>query len=115
MKVISKLWIGIAVLIILTPLGLLLPGYFKAGSAWGEWGIGQIEVLAGYVPAGLQKLSSLYNAPLADYTFNGWEDKPLPYLGFSYIISAIAGILLIVLVVMLLGKIFLGKRKDQPV
>jgi len=34
MTLIKKLWLGIAVLIIITPLGLILPDYFKAGGAW---------------------------------------------------------------------------------
>ena len=110
MKVISKLCMGIVILIILSPLGLFLPEYFKAGSAWGEWGADQIKSLVGYIPEGLGKLSSLWNAPLSDYTFKGWEDKPLAYLGFSYIISAIAGILLVALVILLLGRIILGKN-----
>ena len=37
MKTITKLWIFIAVLVILTPIGLVLPAYFKSGPAWGEW------------------------------------------------------------------------------
>ena len=38
MKIITKLWIGMIVLICLSPLGLLIPEHFKAGAAWGEWG-----------------------------------------------------------------------------
>ncbi len=38
MKIVTKLWIGLAVLIVLSPLGLILPERFKAGDAWGEWG-----------------------------------------------------------------------------
>ncbi len=38
MKITTKFLIGIAVLIVLSPLGLILPEHFKAGSAWGEWG-----------------------------------------------------------------------------
>lgn len=37
MKTISKLWILIAILVILTPTGIILPAYFKSGPAWGEW------------------------------------------------------------------------------
>lgn len=38
MTLTGKLWIGIGALIVLSPLGLILPDQFKAGSAWGEWG-----------------------------------------------------------------------------
>ena len=58
MKITTKFWIGLGVLAVLSPLGLLLPEHFKAGSAWGEWGIDEIQRLAGYVPVGLEKLSS---------------------------------------------------------
>jgi hypothetical protein len=37
MKTINKLWILIAILVILTPVGIILPAYFKSGPAWGEW------------------------------------------------------------------------------
>jgi len=111
MKIITKLWIGIAILIILSPLGLILPEYFKAGSAWGEWGVEEIKKLAGYVPKGLERLSSLWNAPIADYGFKGWEEKGFPHSSFAYIISAIIGITLIVIFVLLIGK-FLARKDD---
>ena len=69
MKTIRKLWLFIAVLIILTPIGLIIPEHFKAGSAWGEWGAEEIQKFIGYVPNGLEKLSSLWNAPIPDYAF----------------------------------------------
>ena len=94
MSLTKKLWIGMAVLIVLTPLGLILPDYFKAGGAWGE-----------------KKISNLWNAPLPDYSFKGWEGKGMPHLCFSYIIAAIVGIAVISGVVFLLGK-FLSRNND---
>ena len=111
MKLITKFWIGIAVLIVLSPLGLILPEHFKAGSAWGEWGADEIQSLVGYVPKGLEKLSSLWNAPIPDYAFKGWEEKGLSHLSFSYIISAIVGIGATALVIFLISKILL--RGDE--
>lgn len=111
MKLTTKLWIGIAALIILSPLGLLLPEHFKSGSAWGEWGTQEIQKLLGYVPRGLEKLSSLWNAPLPDYAFRGWEEKGLLHLSFAYILSAVVGISLIVIAILLIGKI-LSKKGD---
>lgn len=110
-KTITKLWIGIAVLIGLSPLGLILPEYFKAGPAWGEWNSGEIQKLAGYIPRGLRKLSGFWSAPIPDYAFKGWEEKGLPRLIFAYILSAIAGIGIIILVVMVIGKLL--ARKDE--
>ncbi len=109
MKITTKLWIGIFVLIILSPLGLILPGHFKAGAAWGEWGVEEMQKLVGYIPRGLAKLSSLWNAPIPDYTFKGWEGKGLSHLSFAYIISAVVGIIITVLVILLIGKILAKK------
>lgn len=110
MKTITKLWMLIAVLIILSPLGLLVPAYFRAGGAWGEWGADEIKKLIGYVPPGLAKLSSLWKAPAPDYAFNGRESGQLCYSGLSYIISAVAGILVVAAVVLLIRKCL--SRKD---
>ena len=111
MKTITKLWIGLGVLILLSPLGIILPAYFKADSAWGEWGADEMQKLVGYVPQGLKKLSDLWNAPMPDYAFKGWEEKGLQYLSFAYIVSAIAGIAIIILAVWGIGKL-LAKKDD---
>lgn len=111
MKLITKLWIGMAVLIVLSPLGLLLPEHFKAGDAWGEWGTDTIKELVGYIPQGLEKLSSLWSAPIPDYAFKGWEEKGIPHLSFAYIISAVLGIAIITVTVFLLGK-FISNKED---
>lgn len=111
MKISTKLWIGLGILVILCPLGLILPEHFKAGAAWGEWGIDEIKELVGYVPKGLEKLSSLWNAPLPDYAFKGWEEKGLTHLSFAYIISAVVGIIIVVAVALLIGKL-LSKKGD---
>jgi|SRR5208283_2568382 hypothetical protein len=114
MTVTKKLWIGIGVLIILTPLGLILPDYFKAGDAWGEWEADTIQKLVGYVPQGIEKLSVLWkkNSLFPDYCFKGWDDKAIwPYQSFAYIIAAIVGIAVISSIVFFLGK-FLAKNND---
>ncbi|MDD5165840.1 MAG: PDGLE domain-containing protein [Candidatus Omnitrophica bacterium] len=110
MKIITKFWIGMAVLILLAPLGLILPEHFKAGSAWGEWGADEMKELVGYIPQGLEKLSSLWSAPIPDYAFKGWEEKGLGSLSIAYIISAIVGILIVVCLVLLIGKLLSKKE-----
>ena len=111
MKITTKLWIGIAILIVISPLGLILPEHFKAGSAWGEWGADEMQRVVGYIPRGLEKLSGLWSAPMPDYAFKGWEEKGLPRLSVAYIISAVVGIAIIVIVVLFIGKI-LSKKGD---
>jgi hypothetical protein len=109
MKTITKLWIFIAILAILSPLGLLLPEHFKAGSAWGEWGPEEIKELVGYIPKGLEKLASFWTAPIPDYAFKGWEEKSLQHLSLAYIISAISGVAAVAGLVYLIGKIVAKK------
>jgi cobalt/nickel transport protein len=111
MKITTKFWIGLVILIILSPIGLILPEHFKAGSAWGEWGADEMQKLVGYIPQGLEKLAGFWNAPIPDYALRGWADKGLPRLSFAYIISAIAGIGITVAVIILIGKI-LTKKDD---
>jgi hypothetical protein len=111
MRITTKFWIGIIVLIVLSPLGLMLPDHFKAGSAWGEWSVDEIQKFVGYVPQGMAKLSSLWNAPFPDYAFKGWEDKGLSYVSFATIISAAVGVIAVIFVLFLLGKM-LAKKGD---
>ncbi|MDD5116800.1 MAG: PDGLE domain-containing protein [Candidatus Omnitrophica bacterium] len=110
MKAVARFWIFLALLALLSPLGLLLPGYFKAGSAWGEWGADEMNGLVGYLPGGLEKLSNVWSAPIPDYAFKGWEDKPLSSLSIAYIFSAVIGMLACVGIVLLLGRL-LSKNK----
>ena len=109
MKITTKFWMGLGVLVILSPLGLLIPKHFKAGSAWGEWTAVEIKELAGYIPKGLEKLSNFWSAPFPDYTFKGWEDKSWISLSLTYVFSAIVGIFICLGVVLILGK-FLSKK-----
>jgi len=111
MKTTNKLWIGLIILIILCPLGLILPDHFKAGAAWGEWGADEVQGLVGYIPKGLEKLSSLWKAPIPDYVFKGWEEKGLGHLSIAYIVSAVIGIGITAFIVFILGKI-LAKKEE---
>ncbi len=111
MKITTKLWVFLGVLVLLSPLGLILPEHFKAGSAWGEWGADEVKELVGYIPAGLKKLGGLWNAPIPDYAFQGWEEKGLTHLSFAYILSGILGVSLVVLVMWLMGKFLIKTGK----
>lgn len=106
----AKLWIGLVVMIILTPLGLL-----ASGTAWGEWGADEVKGLVGYVPKGLEKFSVLWHAPLPDYSFKGWEEAPFLHSAFAYIISAVVGVAIVVALAYLLGKFLAKKEKDNGV
>ncbi len=110
MKTSTKLWILILILIILSPLGLLIPEHFKAGSAWGEWGADEIKEMVGYIPAGLAKLAEIWHAPVPDYSFRGWEEADLIKQSIAYIMSAVTGIAAVVILIFILGK-FLTKKE----
>jgi hypothetical protein len=112
MSTVKKLWTGLGILIILSPIGLILPDRFKAGSAWGEWGSDEMQALVGYIPQGLKRLSSLWNAPLPDYAFKGWEEKGLSHLSLAYIVSAVVGMAIIVIAAFSIGKL-LARKGDQ--
>ncbi len=111
MMLAKKLWAGIGALIVLSPLGLILPDRFKAGTAWGEWGVDEIQKMRGSVPQGIQKLSDLWKAPLPDYAFQGWEGKDLCHSSFAYFISAVVGIAIIAVVALFIGKVLVKEHE----
>jgi cobalt/nickel transport protein len=101
----KKLWLGLVVLALLSPVGIIIPDKFQAGSAWGEWGVHEIQKMVGFAPQGMQKIADTWQAPMPDYAFNGWEDKGLGMLSLAYVISAAVGIGIITAITMLFGKI----------
>jgi len=88
----KKLWLGLAAMAVLSPLGIYLPQKFGAGEAWGEWAPEALKKLLGYVPEGLEKLSDIWKAPVQDYNFFG-EGASFGHQAVSYIISAFAGMM----------------------
>lgn len=102
----SKLWVGIAILIFLAPIGLILSEIFNAGGSWGEWGADEIKDIIGYIPGGLKKLSDLWSAPFPEYAFTGWDKGIKSYI--AYIISGILGVAAVAAAAYLLG--YLLKR-----
>lgn len=111
MKGTRKLWWGIIGLILLSPVGLILPEAFESGPAWGEWSLEELEKMLGFIPAGLKKIADLWSAPVPDYNFKSFEEKGLAYSGLAYIFSGALGVGAIVLVTLLVGKIL--SRKDR--
>ena len=105
-----KLWVGLLVMALLTPLGLWLPDKFKAGEAWGEWGTDSLARLIGYVPQGLQRMSELWKAPLPDYSVGG-EQSSLTLQLLSYWISGIVGILIVGAGIYVLSRLIIKNGK----
>ena len=79
------LWVGLAALVVLTPLGLLAPG-----TAWGEWSARRLNGLGlSFVPQGLAQLSGLWSAPMAEYKVSALRNG-----NTAYLFSAVVGILI---------------------
>lgn len=107
----KPLWVALAILMILTPLGIV-----AAGKAWGEWSPNdfsnkqtreQIAAASGNqplpaeAPAGIRRFASFWTAPMAGYAPR-FSKSP----AFGYILSAAAGTGVIILVILLVGWIF---------
>ena len=108
----KKLWIGIGILALLSPLGLLVPALFGAGGAWGEWGIGTIEKIVGFIPEGMKRLASPGKAPLPGYAVPG-QSTGLVNESFGYMLSAIIGIALAAVIMFLLVKMLVRKKNGS--
>ncbi len=111
------LLIVLALLMVLSPLGLL-----AAGTAWGEWGAGdftdpamrqQIEIASGQAPPaqapkGLERLSTLWNAPLS-----GYAPAFISSAELGYILSAVVGTGLIILAFFLISWLMRVIRRGR--
>jgi cobalt/nickel transport system permease protein len=109
-RTLRPLLVGLAVLMVLSPLGLL-----AAGTAWGEWApedfndslarqaiqSGSLNAAAPeQVPAGLERLASVWTAPIPDYAPQFLQSET-----FGYMISAVFGAGLILLAFFLISWI----------
>jgi cobalt/nickel transport system permease protein len=96
-KSLRRLWVAVALLMLLTPLGIL-----AAGKAWGEWSAAEFSSASGQariaaasqdasaperVPTGLQKLSSAWTAPIPAYAPQFVKSR-----SFGYLLSAMFGV-----------------------
>lgn len=94
----------IVALVCLSPLGLL-----ASGTAWGEWGSDEIKdvvhggAVLGYTPQGMEEGFSLH-ALFPDYSMAGLPE----WLG--YLLSAIAGVAILVIVFKLLAVTKAGRK-----
>jgi len=95
-----NLWLALGVLIILSPLGLI-----ASGTAFGEWGVDQLEEEVGFIPAGLGRMAGLWtHAPLADYGITGFNASFMQSAA-GYVLSAMVGAALVAGIMTVLSKI----------
>ncbi len=90
----KKLYIGLLIAALITPIGIFLPQWFNAGDAWGEWSIETVQKKIGYTPAGMEKDVDFWKAPMPDYSL-GDEDSSLAKQSVFYILSALVGVAII--------------------
>jgi len=97
-RIIRNFVIGLVALIILAPLGLL-----AVGETFGEWGPEEIKEKLGFVPPGLEQLSSLWSAPMSDYALPGIGDS-MTAAAAAYILSAVFGVVICGALLYFVGK-----------
>jgi hypothetical protein len=86
----KRILLILLILCFLTPAGILLPAYFNAGDAWGEWSAETVKELVGYVPKGLAKYTDSWKAPLAGYSVKS-KNPSLSHRSGYYLVAGIAG------------------------
>ncbi|MDI6895722.1 PDGLE domain-containing protein [Methanocella conradii] len=105
-KNLKTILIALAILVVLTPLGLL-----ATGETFGEWGNEELKEKLGYVPPGIESLSSLWSAPMPDYTVPGLENS-FAESAVGYIITAIIGGGLSLGALYLIGKLMASDKTE---
>jgi len=98
--------IPLIILICLTPLGLM-----TKGTAWGEWGGDELKSMVGYVPAGFKSTADWWKSLMPDYSISALGSGGSGSIT-AYIISAVIGIGLIALLI-LLFSVYAKKKKDK--
>jgi cobalt/nickel transport system permease protein len=111
------LWTALALLLALTPLGVL-----AGGAAWGEWGVRdfsqpearqRIAAASSHVipppraPQGLERLCSVWTAPFPQYA-PGFVRQP----AFGYLLSAMFGSGIIILAFLILRAVLERGRRE---
>ena len=117
-KAARPLWTAVALLLILTPLGLL-----AAGKAWGEWSVHDFSGAAArqeiarasrnvgppsQAPSGLRRFSTVWTAPFPDYS-PSFVRKP----AFGYFLSAMFGTGIIILLSIFVSWLAAKARAEQ--
>jgi cobalt/nickel transport system permease protein len=111
-----RLWIAVALLMVLTPLGILV-----AGKAWGEWSPSELAmrqsagqaasavnnfVTPSAPPAGMQRLAKLWTAP-----FPAYAPAFVKSTRFGYFLSAMFAVG-IMLLVSLVAQLWVQRRRE---
>jgi len=94
----KRLYIIVAILFVLVPLGLLSPY-----AAWGEWENEHYKELLGFIPKGIAEAHGV-DAPIPDYALEGMGETS------SYYLSALLGVLLLFGIYYILLKVLKNEK-----
>jgi cobalt/nickel transport system permease protein len=96
---------------IITPLGLIAPGF-----AYAEGSPDDLQKELGYVPKGLQDLSGMFSAPLQGYNgplpFFNAADAPMWHTAIGYEIAGLIGMLVLGAILWGIGTLIMRKEGD---
>jgi cobalt/nickel transport protein len=109
-KLQKKILIILLALCLITPVGIILPSFFNAGDAWGEWSANTVNDLVGYVPKGLARYSDIWKSPVSDYTLNKNDQSAVHQSGF-YIVSGIFGATVTYVVMIIISRMIVRNEK----
>jgi len=99
-----RLLLPLAVLILLTPLGLI-----ASGTAWGEWGLDQIKEQLGFVPTGMARFAERWPSLFPDYSLP-WAHGRFGEIA-GYVLSGVIGLILIAAVAAV--AVWLSRRRGH--
>lgn len=103
----GKLVLGIVIMALLTPLGLL-----TSGTAWGEWGSEALKSQLGFLPSGFQKLNDLWqHAIFPDYGVVGY-DQTFWQQALGYLLSAFFALIVIGTITILIQRFVRRSEKE---
>jgi cobalt/nickel transport protein len=100
-----KLITGLVLLVLLSPLGLILPSIFNSGEPWGEASGDKVRKELGYTPAGMKKNENIWKAPVKDYIL-GKEKMSVWGKSITYIGSGLLGVGIIAFCTFWLNKFY---------
>jgi hypothetical protein len=109
-KLLKRITITLVILIVISPAGILLPMFFNAGEAWGEWSARTVKGLIGYIPEGLARYTDVWKAPLSGYSLNS-HDPSIARQSVYYLLSGLIGAAITVGVMYLISKIIIRNGK----
>ena len=100
MRSLKTLWVGLCIVALLTPLGLL-----ATGPGLTERVVKDMEKMGWHtLPRGLEHFSAIWRAPLSNYTILGIDTR------LGYLVTAIIGVMLITLGIWVLSKLGASKK-----